>query len=113
MARRDASPVSITDAPVSHSHDLRSRQTRYLLSMLVRTVCFVGAVVASGPLRWALIAAALFLPYIAVVLANAGSRRAPQHTAFRPEPYGALEPGPAADRGADTGVAPRARTEAG
>ena len=85
--------MSITDAPVAHSQDLRARQTRYLLSMLVRTVCFVLAVFASGPLRWVLIVGALFLPYIAVVFANAGSRRAPQNTAFTPEAFGALEAG--------------------
>ncbi len=87
--------MSITDAPVAHSQDVRARQTRYLLSMLVRTVCFVLAVFASGPLRWVLIAGALFLPYIAVVFANAGSRRAPQNTAFTPEAFGALEAGAA------------------
>ncbi len=85
--------MSITDAPVAHSQDVRARQTRYLLSMLVRTVCFVLAVFASGPLRWVLIAGALFLPYIAVVFANAGSRRASQNTAFTPEAFGALEAG--------------------
>lgn len=86
--------VTITDAPVAHSQELRARQTRYLLSMLVRTLCFIAAVVTSGPLRWVFIAGALFLPYIAVVLANAGSRRTPQHGGFTPEPFGALEPAP-------------------
>lgn len=93
MERR-TDPVSITDAPIAHSQDIHGRQTRYLLSMLVRTVCFVAAVVSTGPLRWVMIAGALFLPYIAVVLANAGGRRAPQNTAFTPEPFGALEAGP-------------------
>ncbi len=92
MERR-GDPVSITDAPVAHSQDLHARQVRYLLSMLVRTMCFVAAVFTSGPLRWVLIVAALFLPYIAVVFANAGSRRAPQNTAFTPEAFGALEAG--------------------
>ena len=90
---RSADPVSITNARVSHSHDVRAREKRYVISMLIRTACFVGAIVASGPLRWVLVAAALFLPYIAVVLANAGSRRAPQNAMSTPEPFGALEAG--------------------
>ena len=90
---RSADPVSITNASISHSQDVRARQRRYVISMLIRTACFVGAIVASGPLRWVLVAAALFLPYIAVVLANAGSRRAPQNAMFTPEPFGALEAG--------------------
>ena len=42
--------------------------------MGLRTLCFVGAiVVGSGWLRWVLVAAALVLPYVAVVMANAAS----------------------------------------
>jgi hypothetical protein len=62
----------ITGAPTALSEDLRGRTRRYLLSMGVRTVCFIGATVVSGPLRWVLIVAAVLLPYLAVVLANAG-----------------------------------------
>ena len=90
---RSPDSVSITNASISHSQDLRARRRRYVISMLIRTACFVGAIVASGPLRWVLVVAALFLPYIAVVLANAGSRRAPQNAMFTPEPFGALEAG--------------------
>jgi Flp pilus assembly protein TadB len=68
-------PVSITSARASRSSEIRHRQNRYLLSMGIRTVCFVGAVVASGALRWVLVAAAFILPYVAVVMANASERR--------------------------------------
>jgi Flp pilus assembly protein TadB len=68
-------PVSITSARTSHTDDLHKRQVRYLLSMGIRTVCFVLAIVTSGPVRWVLVAAAVFLPYVAVVLANATDRR--------------------------------------
>lgn len=88
MERRDiASPSSatITDARTPRSEDIRRRQIRYVLSMLVRTACFVGAVVASGWLRWTLVAGAVFLPYVAVVLANAANQRRPQEIqAYRP-----------------------------
>ena len=41
-----------------------------------RTLCFVGAIlVGPGWLRWVLVAAALLLPYVAVVMANATSPR--------------------------------------
>jgi hypothetical protein len=62
---------------------------RYLLSMGIRTVCFVLAVVALAVLHWTvvgwvLITAAVILPYIAVVAANAtrsqGSRALPPVT---------------------------------
>jgi Flp pilus assembly protein TadB len=64
-------PVSITTARASRSAEIKHRQNRYLLSMGIRTACFVGAVVTSGVLRWVLVAGAFFLPYIAVVMANA------------------------------------------
>jgi hypothetical protein len=49
---------------------------RYLLSMGIRTVCFVLAVIALAVLHWAvvgwgLVIVAVILPYIAVVVANA------------------------------------------
>lgn len=43
--------------------------------MGIRTACFVLAIVTDGPLRWVLVAGAVFLPYVAVVLANATDRR--------------------------------------
>ena len=75
MTQHQEPPVSITSARTSHSEDLHKRQMRYLLSMGIRTVCFVLAIVTTGPVRWVLVAAAVFLPYIAVVLANATDRR--------------------------------------
>jgi hypothetical protein len=54
------------------------RQKRYVVSMTIRTVCFVAAiVVGSGWLRWVLVAAAFVLPYVAVVMANSASPRVP------------------------------------
>jgi hypothetical protein len=62
---------SVTGVRRGTSDDLAQRQRRYLISMSIRTVCFVLAVVTHGPLRWVLVAAAVVLPYIAVVMANA------------------------------------------
>jgi hypothetical protein len=74
--RHDDDAVRITTASTSANADVAKRQRRYLLSMGIRTVCFVGAiVVGEGWLRWALIAGALLLPYVAVVMANASTTK--------------------------------------
>ena len=78
MARREdqSAPVRITTAATSHHEDIANRQRRYVISMTIRTLCFVGAVaVGPGWLRWVLVAGAVLLPYVAVVLANSESRR--------------------------------------
>ena len=72
----------ITSARPGVRDDVDSRTRRYLFSMGVRTVCFLGAVVAGGWLRWVLIAGALVLPYLSVVLANGGRERIEDATAF-------------------------------
>lgn len=90
----DRQPVSITTARISRSDDLRRRQRRYLMSMGIRTVCFVLAVVTTGPLRWSFVFGAVFLPYVAVVLANAtDTRGAPAPASFHTQEPLALEPG--------------------
>lgn len=81
MLRKPAQPdediVRITTAAGSRRDDIRARQKRYLLSMSLRTLCFVGAIVASlAGIDWLwpiLIAGAIVLPYIAVVMANAAA----------------------------------------
>jgi hypothetical protein len=59
------------------SADIRYRQRRYAMTMSIRTVCFVLAIMTHGLLRWTFFAAALVLPYIAVVFANGGREPAP------------------------------------
>jgi Flp pilus assembly protein TadB len=78
MSHHEEAPVTITTARTGHSADVRKRQTRYLISMGIRTACVVLAVVSSGTLRWAFVAGAAILPYIAVVMANASERRGEQ-----------------------------------
>ncbi|MBD8020764.1 DUF3099 domain-containing protein [Brevibacterium gallinarum] len=62
----------ITDADESHEADTRARSRRYLLSMAIRITCFVLAIVTTGWLRWTCVAGAVFLPWVAVQIANAG-----------------------------------------
>ena len=78
MARehgREPEAIRITSAAESRNADIAARQKRYLVSMGIRTVCFIGAIVASLlQIHWLwpiLIVAALLLPYVAVVMANA------------------------------------------
>jgi hypothetical protein len=62
----------ITSAPRRLSTDLGARQRRYLISMIIRTVCFLLTVALPSPYRWFALLGAMVLPYVAVVVANAG-----------------------------------------
>ena len=66
---------NITKADTGLTQDQAGRQRRYLISMGLRTACFIGGVLADGVLRWTLIFGAVALPYFAVVIANAGRER--------------------------------------
>jgi xanthine/uracil permease len=66
---------SVTTAPVSLHDEQRGRMRQYLLTMALRTVCFVGAYFFEGWLRWTCVLLAVVLPYIAVVLVNAVNPR--------------------------------------
>jgi len=71
--------VRITTAATSRADDIAARQRRYVLSMGIRTACFVAAVAAAiAGISWLwpfLIVAALILPYVAVVMANNSASR--------------------------------------
>src|SRR6478609_2044667 len=75
LRREQDEAVRITTAASSRNADIAARQKRYLFSMTLRSLCFVGAIIAAlsgvGWLWPILIAGALVLPYIAVVMANA------------------------------------------
>ncbi len=79
MARKAPRPVRITSAPRSHRDDIAARQRRYVISMAIRTACFLLAVVSIGHwFMWVFVAASFVLPYVAVVMANAGSAADPE-----------------------------------
>jgi Mn2+/Fe2+ NRAMP family transporter len=72
----DRDAVRITTASASRKDEIAGRQRRYVISMTIRTICFVAAIlVGPGWFRWVLVAAALLLPYVAVVMANATHSR--------------------------------------
>jgi hypothetical protein len=67
---------SVTSVPESLAEEQKGRIRRYLVTMAIRTVCFIGAAVTAtrGAPAWlwgSLAVAAILLPYVAVVLANA------------------------------------------
>ena len=80
-------PVLVTTAAKSPVEERRARERRYLVTMGLRVVCFIAAIVLfTAGLRWeGAIAAAgsLVLPWVAVVAANATPRR----TAGQPQIY--------------------------
>lgn len=71
-----APAFQITTARKSVADDQAARVRGYVISMTIRIVCFLLAVVTTGVLRWLFVAAALIIPYIAVVVANGGRRAA-------------------------------------
>jgi hypothetical protein len=84
MARRQK-PQLITDAQRTPEQELRSREIRYVLMMLVRAVCVVVAailVATRPPLLWLwltlCLTGAVILPWAAVLLANDKGPR-PEH----------------------------------
>lgn len=77
----------VTDAKPSLSSDIHRREISYLIKMGIRTLCLILAVVVPVPVPYRLvfIAAAVFLPYIAVIGANERGRDAPPPTFHTPE----------------------------
>ncbi|ACZ88678.1 hypothetical protein Aros01_01693 [Streptosporangium roseum] len=66
----------VTDAQPSLSEDIGKRERSYFIKMGIRLVCLVLAFTVPAPLpvRLLLFAGAIFLPYVAVIGANAPQR---------------------------------------
>ncbi|SQD93413.1 conserved hypothetical protein [Parafrankia sp. Ea1.12] len=84
----------ITSAEEARPAEIRRREQRYILTMLVRVVCFVLAVVVfTGWLRLVAVGLAIILPWIAVVIANGGPARSDRRQAgFAPKTTAGDEP---------------------
>ncbi|MFE0424442.1 DUF3099 domain-containing protein [Streptomyces sp. NPDC058953] len=98
----------ITGARQGLTEDVRGRQRRYIVSMTVRTVSFVAAAVlwnVQRPVAIVAIVLGMLLPYVAVVLANAGREKPPAlpSTFALPAVPAALGPGSAAGAGPAAG----------
>jgi hypothetical protein len=85
-------PILVTTAAQSPRQEQRDRQRRYLVTMGIRVVCIILAIVFFGVgFRWAAglaVAASLILPWVAVIAANSG----PHRTAGSPLLYPAERP---------------------
>ena len=66
----DTGVHSITDAASAHSEDMRQRMIKYAIAMGIRMVCLVLIFVVDGWFKAIAVAGAVFLPWIAVVIAN-------------------------------------------
>ncbi|MDR5700061.1 DUF3099 domain-containing protein [Agromyces aerolatus] len=93
---------TITTLPPSPDADRRARMIKYTIAMSIRVLCIVLMLFVQGWWLAVCAAGAIFLPYIAVVLANVGGGE--QGVVERP---GSIVPvarpdsvGPAADTGA-------------
>lgn len=72
----------ISGAGTSLSSDQKSRSKRYMWSMAIRMICFGLALISQGILQWLFLLGSLVLPWIAVVIANAG-----RENRLQSEPY--------------------------
>ena len=86
------SGANITDARAGNSVDMTQRIRRYTITMAFRTVCFLVAVIfAHGWLQWTLFAGAVFLPYMAVLLANQSNTKGQKRVVRRGAPSDAKQ----------------------
>jgi hypothetical protein len=68
--------VLVTTAATSPAVERRDRERRYLITMALRVVAILVAIIfATGWIRIVAIGASLILPWVAVVVANAPGRR--------------------------------------
>jgi hypothetical protein len=64
-------PQSATSLESSPEEERKSRLVKYTIAMSVRVVCLILGVFLEGWAMWVAFAGAIFLPYFAVVVANA------------------------------------------
>ncbi len=78
LERLDSTVQRVTAARGSHTEDVGRRMRNYAFSMGIRTLCVIAFIV-SFPHWWAwlFVPSAVLLPYVAVVIANAGRERTP------------------------------------
>lgn len=92
----DQDPVySVTSAKVGQRDEIAGREHRYVISMAIRTACFIGGVIAwqtvGAWLGATLFIGAVVLPYTSVILANAGVRKRGSGADLLVNPPGTIE----------------------
>jgi predicted tellurium resistance membrane protein TerC len=77
---------SVTSLDLSPEQERKQRMVRYTIAMSIRTLCIILGVLSTGVLMWVFFALAIFLPYFAVVLANAqGGKSSKQSDRLAPK----------------------------
>jgi hypothetical protein len=94
-------PQSATSLPRAPRDDAHARSTKYLVMMAIRILCFALMVLITpyGWYTWIFAIGAVFLPYVAVVIANVGKDTVDTEV-LNPErmlPPAPKHPGPAAE----------------
>lgn len=79
-----AKAQSITSIAQSPEDERRVRMIKYTVAMTVRVLCLILAMMVEGWLMWVLFAGAIFLPYFAVIIANAQGNGKSQPSAKLP-----------------------------
>lgn len=64
-------PQSATSLESSPEEERKARLVKYTIAMSVRVICLILGVFLEGWAMWVAFAGAIFLPYFAVVIANA------------------------------------------
>lgn len=67
--------VLITDARESKSAEINRRQRQYMVTMGLRTACFLGLVFTQNDFRWLFLVGAVVLPWCAVLFVNQRDKR--------------------------------------
>ena len=75
----DTEVHSITDAAAPHSDEMHQRMVKYAVAMGIRMVCLITIFMVDGWFRLIPVLGAVFLPWVAVVIAN-GSDKAEVHS---------------------------------
>jgi predicted tellurium resistance membrane protein TerC len=75
----DSEVHSITDAATPHSEEMRQRMIKYAIAMGIRMVCLILIFVVDGWFKLVPALGAVFLPWVAVIIAN-GSDKAEIHS---------------------------------
>ncbi|MFD3436210.1 DUF3099 domain-containing protein [Streptomyces sp. NPDC058685] len=113
----NAEVFRITGARQGLADDVRGRQRRYVISMSVRTISVILAATLWNVERHvAIVALALgvLLPYVAVVIANAGRENAPSMpSTYVPPPSRPMLPPPATTTSATSSASASTESEAG
>ncbi|WP_448810065.1 DUF3099 domain-containing protein [Agromyces bauzanensis] len=98
---------SITSLPPSPEAERRARMIKYTVAMSIRVACIFALLFAKGWWLAVFAAGAIFLPYVAVVLANVSGPSRDTEVLRPGSIVPVTPPAPGGDGGADTADEPR------